>query len=189
MIPTGETPEGATTARGSGADTDPSTQAREICLKLLTARPRSRAELADALRRRGIGEDVAESVLDRLTEVGLVDDVALAEMAVQSGHTHRGLGRRGLSAELRRRGVPDDVARKAVEAVQPEAEEQRARELVRRRLRGASSRDEATLVRRLMGMLARKGYPEGLAFRAVRAEVLAATGSDCGMPEAGPVPD
>lgn len=151
--------------------TDPAMQARGICLRLLTARSRSRAELAEALRRRGIPEDVGESVLDRLGEVGLVDDAAFAESAVHSGHSYRGLGRRALNAELRRRGVPDDVAREAVAAVQPEDEEQRARELVRRKLRSTTARDPGTVARRLVAMLARKGYSEGLAWRVVRDEL------------------
>ncbi|MGH3931239.1 MAG: regulatory protein RecX [Pseudonocardiaceae bacterium] len=153
------------------------TRARGICLKFLTARPRSRAELAEALRRKGIPEAVGESVLDRLGAVGLVDDAAFAETAVYAGHAYRGLGRRALSAELRRRGVPDGVAREAVAAVQPEDEEQRARELVRRKQRASTgqdssvARDTRTLACRLAGMLARKGYSEGLALRVVRDEL------------------
>ncbi|HEY2765311.1 MAG TPA: regulatory protein RecX [Pseudonocardiaceae bacterium] len=146
-------------------------RARGICLKLLTARPRSRAELARALSRRGIPAEVGESVLDRLGAVGLVDDAVFAESVVHAGHTHRGLGRRALAAELRRRGVPDGVAREAVAVVQPEDEEQRIRELVRRKLAGTSGRDPATTARRLAGMLARKGYSEGLVLRVLRDEL------------------
>lgn len=155
------------------AGIDPVVQARAICLKLLTARPRSRAELADVLRRKGIPEQIGESVLDRLGDVGLADDTTFAESAVHSGHTYRGLGKRALSAELRRRGVPDGIARAAVAAVRPEDEEQRARELVRRKLRTVSPEDRAwdgKVMRRLAGMLARKGYSEGLAFRVLREE-------------------
>jgi regulatory protein len=157
---------------------DPVAHARGICLKLLTARPRSRAELAEALRRRGVTADVAEPVLDRLAEVGLVDDAAFAETTVHSGHAYRGLGRRALSAELRHKGVADEVAREAVAAVAPEDEEQRARELVRRRLRTTSpagaegtAGDDGKLARRLAAMLARKGYSAGLAWRVVRDEL------------------
>ncbi|HEY6422023.1 MAG TPA: regulatory protein RecX [Pseudonocardiaceae bacterium] len=149
----------------------PAAAAQGVCLRLLTARPRSRAELADALRRRGIPEDVGEPVLDRLGEVGLVNDAAFAESAVHSAHSHRHLGSRALTAELRRRGVPDGIAREAVARVTPEAEEQGARELVRRKLRSSSARDESTLARRLAGMLARKGYSEGLVVRVVRDEL------------------
>ena len=147
------------------------TDAQGICLRLLTARPRSRAELADALRRRGIPDEVGEPVLDRLSEVGLVDDAAFAESAVHSGHRHRGLGRRALSTGLRRRGVSDEIVREAVATVRSEDEEQRARELVRRKLRASTARDVSTLARKLGGMLARRGYSEGLAWRVVRDEL------------------
>lgn len=169
--------------RGSGADwtamvgapdaggISPAAQVQGICLRLLTARSRSRAELADALRGRGVPEEISEPVLDRLTEVGLVDDTAFAESAVHSGHHHHGLGRRALSTELRRRGVPDEIVREAVATVRPEDEELRARELVRRKLRGSTVREARTLARKLGGMLARKGYPEGLAWRVVRDEL------------------
>ena len=162
---------------------DPTAAARAICLRLLTARSRSRAELATALRRRGISDGAAGAALDRLEDVGLVDDAALAEVAVHSGHTYRGLGRRALGAELRRRGVPDEIARDAVAAVQPQDEERQARELVQRKLRNTTVSDETTVVRRIVGMLARKGYPEGLAFRVVREEVRAATGVDPSLPD------
>ena len=164
---------------------DPTAAARAICLRLLTARSRSRAELATALRRRGISDGAAGAALDRLEDVGLVDDAALAEVAVHSGHTYRGLGRRALGAELRRRGVPDEIARDAVAAVKPQDEERQARELVQRKLRSSTGSDEATVVRRIVGMLARKGYPEGLAFRVVREEVRTATGVDPSMPDPG----
>jgi regulatory protein len=146
-------------------------QAQGICLRLLTARPRTRLELASALRRRGIPEDVGQAVLDRLGELGLVNDADFAQTTVFSSHHHRGLGRRALSAELQRRGVPDEVAREAVAGVRPEDEEQRARELVRRKLRTSTGRETATLVRKLAAMLVRKGYSESLAWRVVRDEL------------------
>jgi regulatory protein len=149
----------------------PAALAQGICLRLLTTRPRSRVELAGALHQRGIPEEVAESVLDRLGELGLINDAALAEAAVYSGFSHRGLGRRALSTELRRRGVPDEVVCEAVATVQLEDEEQRARELVRRRLRTIPVRATSNLARKLGAMLVRKGYPEGLAWRVVRDEL------------------
>ena len=164
---------------------DPATEAQGICLRLLTARPCSRAELADALRRRGIPDEVGEPVLDRLGEVGLVNDAVFAESVVHSGHRHRGLGRWGVSTELRRRGVPDEIVRVAVATVRAEDEERRARELVRRKLRSSTVRDPSTLARRLAGMLARKGYSEGLALRVVRDEL----GSGNWPTEVEPCPD
>ena len=158
----------------SGPPEDPVQQARDICLRLLTARPRTRAELRQALLRKGIEEDVADQVLGRLDKVGLVDDAAFAELWVRSRHTHQGLGRRALATELRRKGVADDIAAEAVATVDADAEEDRARQLVRKRLRSLGGADEASRVRKLVGMLARRGYSEGLAFRVVRDELKAA---------------
>jgi regulatory protein len=153
---------------------DPVQRARDICLRLLTARPRTRSELRQALLRKEIEEDVADQVLSRLDEVGLIDDAVFAELWVHSRHTYQGLGRRALATELRRKGVADDVAAEAVATVDADAEEERARQLVRKRIRSLGSADEAAKVRKLVGMLARRGYSEGLAFRVVRDELRTA---------------
>ncbi len=168
---------GADTDRTEAEPTDPESSARNVCLRLLTARPRSRAELAGALARKGVADEVAARVLDRLGEVGLVDDAAYADLVVRSGHRHRSMGRRALSAELRRRGVDDDTVGEAVATIDPSEEEQTARQLVERKLRAMSGLDDATRVRRLAGMLARRGYPQGMAYRVVR-EALRELGSD-----------
>jgi regulatory protein len=145
--------------------------ARDYCLNLLTARPMTRAELRKKLIGREYPEDVADQVLDRLHEVGLIDDAAVAEVWVRSRHNYQGMARKALSIELRRKGVADEVVAEAVSAVDAEAEESRARELVRKRLRGTVPADEVAVIRRLVGMLARKGYSEGLAYRVVKSEL------------------
>ncbi len=102
---------------GDEPPADPESVARAICLRLLTGAARTRADLAEALRRRGVPEDAAESVLDRLCEVGLVDDEAFAHAWVASRQAGRGLARRALATELRRRGVDDEVAARALAEV------------------------------------------------------------------------
>jgi regulatory protein len=134
-------------------------------------RPRTRVELAQALARKGIEEDVAEQVLSRLDEVGLIDDTAFAEVWVQSRHNFQGLSRRALAVELRRKGVADESAAEALATVDADAEEDRARQLVRKRLRALANADEPTKIRKLVGMLARKGYAQGLAYRVVKEEL------------------
>ncbi|HET9140113.1 regulatory protein RecX [Actinophytocola sp.] len=157
---------------------DPVQRAKDICLRLLQFRPRTRAELQQALARKGIDADVADEVLSRLDEVGLIDDKAFAEMWVRSRHTYEGLGRRALAAELRRKGVDESVTSEAVATVDPDSEEARARQLVRKKLRVLPpTTDTATTIRRLAGLLARKGYPESLTFRIIRDE-LAISGRD-----------
>ena len=149
-------------------DADPEAVARSICLRLLTVAPRTRAQLADALRTRHVPEDAAAAVLDRFGEVGLIDDAAFARAWVTSRHTGRGLARRALVDELRRRGVDSEVVGEAVSALGPAEEEAAARALVARRLSLVAGKPRASQARRLVGMLARKGYPEGLAWRVVR---------------------
>lgn len=158
---------------------DPESVARAICLRLLTVQPRTRAELAAALARRGVPEEAAAVVLGRFAEVGLIDDRAFAEAWVESRHTGRGLARRALAAELRRRGIDGETVGAAVSTLDAETEERTARELVHRRLAGTRRLEPQVRVRRLVGMLARKGYPPAVAVRVVR-EQLAAEGADPG---------
>ncbi len=153
--------------------TDPAARARDICLRLLTGTAKTRKQLADALRKREIPDEVAEEVLDRYEEVGLIDDAAFAEAWVESRHAVRGLGRRALAQELRTRGVAGELVEQAVAQVDAEDEEQAARALVDRRLRTTAGLDQQVRTRRLVGMLARRGYSEGLAFRVVRAALRA----------------
>ena len=155
---------------------DPEARAREVCLRLLTHAPRTRAQLADALRRQGIPDDIADAVLGRFTEVGLIDDAAFARAWVESRHYSRGLAGRALTAELRQRGVDDGEIREAVAGLGPDAEVATARALVARKLAATKGQPAQARVRRLTGMLARKGYPPGLAFRVVR-EAMEAEGT------------
>jgi regulatory protein len=147
---------------------DPVERARAICLRLLTGTPRTRKQLADALRKREIPDDAAEEVLSRFEEVGLINDSAFAEAWVESRHHGRGLARRALAQELRTKGVDSTLIDEAVAQLDSEQEEATARELVARKLRSTRGLDRDKRLRRLAGMLARKGYPEGMALRVVR---------------------
>ncbi|WP_225847411.1 recombination regulator RecX [Streptomyces sp. HPF1205] len=147
---------------------DPEEQARALCLRLLTGTPRTRRQLADAMRKREIPDEIAEHVLERFQDVGLIDDQAFANAWVESRHRGRGLARRALAQELRHRGVDAELVTEAVQLLDAEQEEETARELVRRRLPGTRGLDRDKRLRRLAGMLARKGYSEGLALRVVR---------------------
>ncbi|GAA3811577.1 hypothetical protein GCM10022226_35190 [Sphaerisporangium flaviroseum] len=151
-----------------GPPADPEAVARSVCLRLLTLAPRTRAQLAEALRRRNIPDDAAESVLARFSHVGLIDDEAFAQAWVSSRHAGRGLARRALAAELRTRGVDEDTVRDAVDQLDPDQELETARRLVARKLPGTRGLEPPARVRRLAGMLARKGYSGSLAYRVVR---------------------
>ncbi|MFJ6088474.1 recombination regulator RecX [Streptomyces sp. NPDC092369] len=164
-------------AEQEGPSGDPVERARAICLRLLTGTPRTRKQLADALRKREIPDEAAEEVLSRFEEVGLINDGAFADAWVESRHHGRGLARRALARELRTKGVDSTLIDEAVGQLDSEQEEETARELVARKLRATRGLDRDKRLRRLAGMLARKGYPEGMALRVVR-QALAEEGED-----------
>jgi regulatory protein len=152
-------------------------RARAICLRLLTGTPRTRRQLADALRKREIPDDAAEEVLSRFEEVGLIDDAAFADAWVESRHHSRGLARKALARELRTKGVDSEVVDAAVGQLDAEREAETARALVESKLRSTGGLAQDKRIRRLAGMLARKGYGEGMAVRVVR-QALEQEGED-----------
>lgn len=154
-----------------GPAADDEEVARKILLDQLTGQARSRAELATKLAKRRVPEEVAQRLLDRFEEVGLIDDAAFARLWVESRQPGKGLGRRALAQELRRKGIDDEIAKAALAEVEPEDEEAAARDLVRRKLRTLRNVDRVTATRRLTGMLARKGHSGDIVWRVVREEL------------------
>jgi regulatory protein len=144
-------------------------------LRLLAARARSRAELIDKMAKRGYPDEVVETVLGRLVAVGLVDDEDFAAQWVRSRHTYSGKGKRALAAELRTKGVDAEVIVAALDGIDAGAERVRAEQLVDRKLRREmlADGDDPKVMRRLVGMLARRGYSQSMAV-AVVTDALAA---------------
>ncbi|MGB3482618.1 MAG: recombination regulator RecX [Mycobacterium sp.] len=148
-------------------------QARSLCLRLLTARARSRAELESKLADRGFTDDVSARVLARLTKAGLVDDTDFAEQWVRSRHENAGKGKRALATELRKKGVDGEVISAALAGIDADAERERAEQLVQSKLRRdpLADGDDLKVMRRLVGMLARRGYGQSMAVDVVRVEL------------------
>lgn len=140
------------------------------------------------MRQRGIPEEAADEVLSRFEDVGLINDAAFADAWVESRHHGRGLARRALARELRTKGVDSALIDVAVGRLDSEQEESTARELVDRKLRATRGLDREKRLRRLAGMLARKGYPEGLALRVVR-QALEEEGEDPDLLEQHGLPE
>jgi regulatory protein len=160
--------------RDRGPEPDQEAVARKILLDQLTGRARTRAELAKKLAGKDVPEELAARLLDRFEEVGLVDDEAFARDWVAERQSGRGLARRALAQELRRKGVDEDTARTVLDEQaedDPDGELEAARMLVRRKLRSVQGVEHDKAVRRLVGMLARKGHSSGVAYRVVREEL------------------
>ena len=165
--------------RDLGPEADPESVARKILLDQLTGRARSRADLEKKLAQRDVPDELAARLLDRFEEVGLVDDAAFAREWVAQRQEGRGLARRALAQELRRKGIDDDVAREALDGIGESDEVESARLLVQRKLRSVRGLDADKAVRRLVAMLARKGHSSSVAYRVVREEL----GADLADPE------
>ena len=159
--------------QGSGNQvSDPLSFARNIALQQLNYAPRSRKELADKLKGKGVPEDISEQVLDRLTEVGLIDDLTYAQMLVRSKQNSRRLAKRALRVELTKKGISQDIATQVLDEVDPDDELEMARLIVAKKMRSLGSADTATIQRRLSGLLARKGYASNVSMLVIR-EALA----------------
>ncbi len=158
-------------------DADPEQVARTILLRRLSASPRTRAELRIDLAKRGVPDDVAERVLDRFVDVGLIDDSAFAQGWVDARQRTRGTARSVLRQELRSKGIGDDDAREALEGIDEEAERVRAVQLAHTKARSMTRLEPAVRKRRLVSMLMRRGYRQGMAVSVV-CEVLAEADTD-----------
>lgn len=150
---------------------DPYQVARQIVLRQLAMAPRSRSELMQKLEHRDCPAAVAATVLDRMAEVGLIDDLAYAQVLVRSQQSGRGLARRALAGELRTKGIEDHLAEQALATISDEDERDRARALVDKKLRAMHGLGIDVQTRRLAGMLARKGYSSGVTFAIIREAI------------------
>lgn len=155
---------------------DPVGVAREIALRQLTVRARSRAELARALKRKGTPDEVSVVVLDRLQEVGLVDDEAFARDWLAAGDRRR-RSRSALLAELAEKGVDREVTDAVVAELDADRDYLVARAYAESKTRGLVRVDPSARYRRLAGALARRGFPAGVVAQ-VTKEVLAEMETD-----------
>ena len=157
--------------------------AERLSMRALGRKGVSESELRTMLTKNDLDPDVVEHEIERLTRVGLVDDVALATDLVDRLHDRKGLGRQGVVAELRRRGIDQVAIDAALEAAADDEDDEfvRAIDLAQKRAGQLRGLDRATAERRLSGFLMRKGYNGGI----VRIAVERALDGG-GRPPAGP---
>lgn len=167
--------------RATAADPPDAAAAMEIGLRFLGTRPRTRHELEQRLERAAVPADLVETTIDRLSQLGYVDDAAFARWWSEQRDRHAPRGRRMLEAELRQRGVPRDVIQAdRVEHVTPErapedegfpgTEPERARAALDRHLHGRRMPTDPKAVRRIGMFLMRRGFDA----ETVRATIRAA---------------
>ncbi len=161
-------------AEATRGSSDAVAVAREIALRQLTVRARTRVELARALARKHVPEDAAEVVLDRLEEVGLIDDAVFARDWLAAGG-RRQKGRRVLLGELAEKGVDAELIAAAATELEAERDYEVASAFAARKAAGLAGLEPPVRYRRLAGALARRGFPASVVAQVTR-EALAALG-------------
>jgi regulatory protein len=151
----------------------PAPDAERVSLKALTRRGLSQRELERTLRDRGIDDETIDVEVERLTRVGLIDDLALAQTLVATLQERKGLGRTAIAAELTRRLLAPAAIEYALELVDTGDELARAKELAHKRAGQLGSLDRDAAIRRLSSYLARRGY-SGSTIRAAVDQALPA---------------
>jgi regulatory protein len=143
-------------------EADPEALARQIVLRKLAAQARTRHELATALAAKRVPPEAAATVLDRFTELGLIDDAQFALDWVESRQGRRGLSRTALRRELQTRGVDKEHIEAALAPVGSEEELAAARQLMEKKVRSMGRLEPEVRYRRLAGALARRGFGSGV---------------------------
>lgn len=152
-------------------EADPLSVARNIALRQLSMAPKSRKQLEEALTKRKVPQDVAKVCLDRLTEVGLIDDLAYAGMFIRSRCITKKVSRSVLKMELRQKGITDEFIEESLQQISDEDEYQMATDLVIKKLRSMKNLEKDVMQRRLFGLLARKGYHAGISTKVIREQL------------------
>jgi|SRR5690625_5178225 len=143
-------------------------RARQIALRMLNHSPRSGKEVHDRLISRDVAQEIADGIVERFKDVGLINDDQYAAMLVRTRHVERGQARRAIAHELSRRGIDEDTAQEALTQIDDDDEAQRAREIVDRRLQSMTDVSDDRALKRLAGYLGRRGYSGSLAMRVIR---------------------
>lgn len=143
-------------------------RARNVLLHQLARSAKSTKQLRDILQKREIDPAIAETVLERFTEVGLIDDQAFAETLVSSRRKFKGAAKSVIKRELNDKGIEAHVIEQVTSEITSEDELKLACELAERRIRQMVNLERTVRYRRLSGYLMRKGFSGGVVSAAVR---------------------
>lgn len=156
----------------AGADRD---RAEKVLLHRLRGRSLSTSEARVVLRSTDVDAQEVEEIIERFAELHYIDEEKLADQIIHSHHERKGLGRTGVQAEMRRRGLDANLILEKLEEL-PDDEAERAIELAVKRVSQLERFDEKTIDRRLTGFLMRKGYSSGAVRLAVKAALESRSG-------------
>ena len=168
-------------AARAAEETDPYTRAKTIVYNQLAYSAKTRGQLRKKLQAEGFDAELIESLLDKFEAAKLIDDAEYAQTFVAQKSRTKKLSRAALRRELAERGVRGEEAENALAQRTDEQEREDAAELVRKKLRPGMDLSDRTkkdrVTRRLLGMLARRGYSSSVSMSVIREE-LAAYGAE-----------
>lgn len=142
--------------------------AESVLLRKLNSRSLSLSEARTVLRGvDGVDDAITAEIIDRFLDLRYLDDASFAEQLAMSATERRGQGRRAVAETLRKRGISRDVAEATI-AEMPDDDAERALDFARSKVRSVGGKDFDTDLRRLVGQLARRGYPSSVALTAAR---------------------
>lgn len=145
--------------------------AKQVLLRRLSNAPRTRKELAQDLKKKKIEEDIAQIALDRFEELGLINDQTFSENYVSTTHERRKLGKKALKQQLRTKGVSEEIANQAISQITEDDEFKAALALALKKIRSIQKDDPQSQIRKIVGLLARKGYSSTLSFQVAKEVV------------------
>lgn len=155
-------------AAGRTESTDALKAARSIVLRKLAAGPKTRHQLQVALSAAELPGDCVEQILDRFTELGLIDDAEFADMLIRSKLRSAHHSRRALRQDLAKVGICGETAEEALSAISDTDEEEAARAFVQKKIASMAGYDSHVIERRVIAGLGRRGFPSGLSIAIVR---------------------
>jgi regulatory protein len=150
-------------------------EAEQVLLERLRGRSLSNSEARAVLAGLELDDGATREIIERFTLLGYLDEARLAEQIVYSQHERKGLGRSGVQAELRRRGIDAELVEQTLDTL-PDDEVERAIEVAVKRVQQLARLDDHTIDRRLNAFLMRKGYPSSVVREAVKAALASRGG-------------
>ena len=144
-------------------------KARGWLLGRLTRGPRTKVQLARMLSDKGVPEEIAQPLLDRFEDVGLIDDAAYARAFARDRRQSRGLSKSALRRELGQAGVEQELVTEVLEEYTAEDDLELAITLVSKRWQGLARLESDARYRRLSGYLGRRGFSGGTISAAIRS--------------------
>jgi regulatory protein len=166
--PSGETEDGSLDQPRLLSPEKQESRARNVLLHQLARSAKSTSQLRKILEQREITPEIAEKVIERFTEVGLIDDAAYAETIVNSRRNYKGLAKSAIKRELNEKGVSQELVEEAISGITAEDDFESAKQLATRRFGQMAHLEKEVRTRRLAGYLQRKGYASSAVFAAIK---------------------